>query len=545
MDKEVLKELESIKKKVSELESQKKDNMSMFGRSYSQVGNSNSDFLIKTKGQVKIQWGSKFIDLIKDGKINVNSKFIYREDTVGTRDGIYVTGKDDEAEVWIVISGTPINLKGTVGNTYVSFLGQQETTSQQKRVALTNIGFLYPDLNSIDSNMLQNGIIYVESEQKLYLIKNGKLEEFGLSLPNPFPSQFIIAKATDEVGAIVIQGTGINNSLAFSDLYIYSESSTNVIQSNKSLQIKASILDILSSQVKLNGTLKVTVIESASDPTNTGGFRIYKNSSGECVLEIDKIFERNSNNTSTQLLPEYWFLNNNIIKTAEILNEGRDTASETQHITLTFVQKHSYVEGDILAVYKKNVQKEDTDEYTPYSLILLEVSSVPDLNMVQAIVPENMEEGFQDGIIGQHISMIQSPSRKLLPLRLQNNNFDIWEYNLKAEIRKRLLRTRIGNLSEIYLEETQGCYGIYTDCLIVDGIDDKNFPKYTKYLNYLLSSINIEDSDAYNDVFVSVGLLKKVIKQNQNTITELQQKVKSLETTVAEIKVQLEQQNTE
>ena len=60
----LLQELEDLKKRVSELESQKKSNLNLFGRSYSQAGNSNSDFLIKTKGQVKVQWGSKFIDII-------------------------------------------------------------------------------------------------------------------------------------------------------------------------------------------------------------------------------------------------------------------------------------------------------------------------------------------------------------------------------------------------------------------------------------------------------------------------------------------------
>ena len=44
----------------------------LFGRSFSDVGSTSSDFLIKTRGQVKVQIGGKFIDLIKDGKINVN-----------------------------------------------------------------------------------------------------------------------------------------------------------------------------------------------------------------------------------------------------------------------------------------------------------------------------------------------------------------------------------------------------------------------------------------------------------------------------------------
>lgn len=42
----------------------------LFGRSFDSLGNSSSDLLLKTKGQVKIQWGNKFIDLIKDGNIN-------------------------------------------------------------------------------------------------------------------------------------------------------------------------------------------------------------------------------------------------------------------------------------------------------------------------------------------------------------------------------------------------------------------------------------------------------------------------------------------
>ena len=112
-----VREIQSLKKRISELESKIQDkdsSFAAFGRSYSKVGSSDSDFLIRTKGQVKIQWGSKFIDLIKDGKINVDSKFIYKESKVGVKDGIYVVGEGDESQVILKIGDTELSLKGEI-----------------------------------------------------------------------------------------------------------------------------------------------------------------------------------------------------------------------------------------------------------------------------------------------------------------------------------------------------------------------------------------------------------------------------------------------
>jgi hypothetical protein len=80
--------------------------LNLFGSGYDTVGSSNSNFLIKTKGKVKVQWGSKYIDLIKDGKINVDSKFIFKEKEVGVKDGIYIIDDGDDTKVVISIGGT-------------------------------------------------------------------------------------------------------------------------------------------------------------------------------------------------------------------------------------------------------------------------------------------------------------------------------------------------------------------------------------------------------------------------------------------------------
>ena len=81
-----------------------------------------SDYLIKTKGKIKIQIGNKFIDLLKDGKLNVDSNFIFKGKEVGSKDGIYITGEGEDSKVVISVGGSKVDLKGEAGTTYVSFL---------------------------------------------------------------------------------------------------------------------------------------------------------------------------------------------------------------------------------------------------------------------------------------------------------------------------------------------------------------------------------------------------------------------------------------
>lgn len=70
----------------------------LFGRTYSTVGNSDSDFIIKTRGQVKVQWGKKFIDIIKDGKLNVDAEVIKKVSSPDriSSDGIYYVESTNE-----------------------------------------------------------------------------------------------------------------------------------------------------------------------------------------------------------------------------------------------------------------------------------------------------------------------------------------------------------------------------------------------------------------------------------------------------------------
>ena len=83
----------------------------LFGRAYESIGSTGSDFIIKTKGQVKIQWGNKFIDIVKNGKIAVDTDIIESinsENEIPSKNGIYYV--KDSGSIFIVIDGNKINL---------------------------------------------------------------------------------------------------------------------------------------------------------------------------------------------------------------------------------------------------------------------------------------------------------------------------------------------------------------------------------------------------------------------------------------------------
>lgn len=542
----------------------------LFGRSYNQYGDSDTDVIIKTKGQVKIQWGSKFIDLIKDGKIAVDSNFIFKVQDVskiGVKDGIYVVGGE---AVYLKVGDSTINLIGEVGDTFVSFMEGQETTSEAKYNAMVNIGFIYKSLDEVGNTSLQNGVIYIESEQKLYLVKDGILSEFKITIPNPFTEQFVIQKSDSSKGALVIKGTGSANSVAFDSFWIYTEFDNCIIDATNAVVVKVGDSDKItvdSSSVTVNADLITNMVKSLS-ATADSGFRLYY-VNGESVLEVDKIVERGSQydsdeESSMAVYPEYWLLNNRIIKDATPHDntpeddEQEGTNNPTNILDLTLFQECTYKVGDILCAYKQEDIEEDTGQVdeeglpitntiSSYARVELEVTSVgADGKEIQVKCSDTLDEGTINNFIGKFIFLIKSSDNKL-PIRLKSNNIDIVEYGDKSEdTRNESIKTRIGDLSGIQDGRTplEGP-GIYTDHLVLGGIEEKNFPKYTEALNALVSVLNIKDSDSYNCVLVSVGLLKEILKENQETIDELKQKVETMEADIATIKQQLEQQTTE
>ena len=339
-------------------------NVNLFGSSYSPVGSSTSDLLLKSRGKVKIQVGNKFIDLIKDGKINVQSKFIYQQNEVGKLDGIYVVGED----IFLVVDGNQINLNGGQETTYVSFMQPQKVTSEQKQQALINIGFVYPDLSSLEADNILNSIVYVQETQKLYVVINGTIQEYTTPFPSTFTKQFIIEKNNDDKGAIYIKGTGEENGLRFDFMTIYSDGDYITFNCDTSVVYKVfgnNILEISPEGIKSNVAIYCDIIQATN-----AGFKLYTSSSGS-TLEVDNLIVRNqSEQSSNNLYPYYIFGGINIISTTALAPS--ETEESLEKITVTLQYKNEYKKDDIICIAIKTV----TDEITTITLNEVTVSEV-------------------------------------------------------------------------------------------------------------------------------------------------------------------------
>lgn len=465
-NKDLLEKIESLEKRLSELESQKKQNLSMFGRSYSQVGNSDSDFLIKTKGQVKVQWGSKFIDIIKDGKINVDTNFIFTAksaDKLGVKDGIYVIG---DGSVYLKVGDTILNLVGEVGTTYVSFLEEQESTSEQKHIALQNIGFIYKDLNSISPQSLKNGIIYIESEQKLYTVTDGAMSEFTIAFPNPFTEQFIIAKSDSSKGALLIRGQGISNSLAFEKLFIYNEYSNSYIDSDGAIYFRIGSSDkivVNDGNVTFADPVLASMFQSPG-ATETSGFRLYVRDK-QSTLEVDNLIVRgsaDSSSSSQTILPTQWYSKNNIIKRIEAVVNSDNPDEEGFQAELVY--ENQYQVGDSLYAYATvedgNASKQIKVPFTVASLDTEYGNTlyvkIDEQIMQSSDIAGASEEELIESLRGQVTFLVGSSEEPITILRRSEAGIDLVQSSsFEEESDLKSIQSRVGDLSELGIKQKE------------------------------------------------------------------------------------------
>lgn len=250
----------------------------MFGKTYNTIGSTDSNFLIKTKGDLKVQWGGKFIDIIKNGKLNNNQNFVFKASSIDniTKDGIYIIQSDEEYQIYLSIEGDIIPLDQT-GQKYVSYSQEQEATQEQKKTALTNIGFLYQSLDQAKASKIDNGVIYCLKEQKIYIIKNGNFIDYADSL--------------------ISKNNQSSSDLYLEKLHLYGKDGSGFIDSQERLSILINSKPRLEISSDIKPTADITVPDIYSihteNYTDNYGYKIYMQA-GKSWLDIDNIRLRGS-----------------------------------------------------------------------------------------------------------------------------------------------------------------------------------------------------------------------------------------------------------
>lgn len=288
----------------------------LFGRTYSTVGNSDSDFIIKTRGQVKVQWGKKFIDIIKDGKLNVDAEVIKKVKTISNivQDGIYFI--EDTSSVILKVGNTLINLSADTESSYVSFIIDQNTTEKQRLTAQSNIGLRYKSMSDATKAGILNGIVFLEDTQKWYIVNNGTYSVYAQEIPNPYTEQFRISKSDSSTGALYIKGIGISNSMVIgttqNEGVLYKDSNTFVIDNSDAIEFRVNgenklrigeYNNTITSDTSFNGVLSSNKLQSIG-ASPSSGYRIYTEA-GESFIETDNLLVRNGINSISTSYSEF------------------------------------------------------------------------------------------------------------------------------------------------------------------------------------------------------------------------------------------------
>lgn len=241
----------------------------LFGKNYQEAGSSSSPLLLRSNGEIKLQWGNKFIDLIKNGKINSEAKdYIFTVDTSDEikANGIYLVTED--SSIWINVEGTKTKVNNT-DTTYVSFLTEQETTPEQKQQALTNLGLIYENIDALNKANLVTGLAYVVESNKLYLIQNKVVSEYQVASALPTSGKF---------EDLTISNLTIKNNTINSNQLILTINNIPYLQINDNILCSVPFL--------------VDKLQSINYNYNKSGFALYQDK-GKSILDIDSLNWRN------------------------------------------------------------------------------------------------------------------------------------------------------------------------------------------------------------------------------------------------------------
>lgn len=313
-----------------------------FGRTYETVGNVSGDLLLKTRGGVKVQIGSSFIDLVKNGKINVDIDIIKE---ASSKDNIIDNGLYIVKDVlYIKYQDTVLPLGSSTGENQVSYLPQLNITQEQQIQAQKNIGIYYDTLEEAQQN-ISDGYVYIKGKG-LYIIQS----------------------------SIPIQ---ITNNNQFSSLNIgldqYTESITNYSKNHDFKINNTKLLKLSENSISCEKPLYISKLQDIDN-----SFYI-TSSGGKSTLRINNIITDTISASSTNNLDnlQYHYNYNNIIidiidNSIGINNIDNPINSENLYYTLYLKYSvNNYRVGDYLYF---NIYDENSSQNIEYLTTIVELS---------------------------------------------------------------------------------------------------------------------------------------------------------------------------
>lgn len=316
-----------------------------FGRTYETVGNVSGDLLLKTRGGVKVQIGSSFIDLVKNGKINVDIDIIKE---ASSKDNIIDNGLYLVKDIlYVKYQNTVLPLNSNTGENQVSYLPQLNITQEQKIQAQKNIGIYYDTLEEAQQNV-NDGYVYIK-EKGLYIIQSS------------IPMQ-------------------ITNNNQFSSLNIgldqYTESITNYSRNHYFRINNTKLLNLSENSISCEKPLYISELQDVNN-----SFYI-TSSGGKSTLRINNIVTDTisiSSSTNLDNLQYHYNYNNiitDIIDNSTNIEDSEDpnNVNDSENLYYTLYLKYSinnYQVGDYLYF---NIYDDDSSQNVEYLVTIVELS---------------------------------------------------------------------------------------------------------------------------------------------------------------------------
>lgn len=334
----------------------------LFGKNYQEAGSSSSPLLLRSNGEIKLQWGNKFIDLIKNGKINSEAKdYIFTVDTSDEikTNGIYLATED--SSIWISVEGTKTKLNDT-DTTYVSFLTEQETTPEQKQQALINLGLIYKNIDALNKANIVSGLAYVVESNKLYLIQNGVVSEYQIASTLPTSGKF------DD---LTISNLTIKNDTINSSQLILAINNVPYLQLNDNILCSVPFL--------------TDKLQSVNYNYNKSGFALYQDN-GKSVLDVDSLNWRNIESELPKNQKTY--ITYTILGDFNVVTEVTDVSSEDESLYKLQLKYPNTISPKLSNYILAELE-------TTYNIFLLTTKVQDDVSHNQIVLDKNIPETHQ------------------------------------------------------------------------------------------------------------------------------------------------------